>query len=244
MTPERTTPEMRCKEAEATLLELMEEELPAGRRGEVLSHLQACTTCAAEFSAYRDLLALVQADPVPEPSPRFWEEFLPSLKHRIEQEDSDGNREPTAWLAGLRSWFAVRRPLIAGLAVAAASILIVIRLPGFLPIGTDRQERTPSTEQISGRTGGSGNVAMAPQGDDGKRHSSEPFVVAGEVVEDPSALAAAIQHLPWVDEIADRVEAAWVVRSESDSGDWFASLSEEERQIVLDRMRSFRWSQS
>jgi len=244
MTPERTISEMRCEEAETTLLELMEEDLPAGRRGEVLSHLQACTTCAAEFSAYRGLLALVQADPVPEPSPRFWEEFLPSLKHRIEQEGSDGNREPTAWLAGLRSWFAVRRPLIAGLAVAAVSILIVIRLPGFLPIGTDRLERAPSTTQPSGRTGEGGNVAMTPQADDGKGRAGEPFVVAGEVVEDASALAAAIQRLPWVDEIADRVEAAWVSRPESDPGDWFASLSEEERQIALDRLRSFRWSQS
>ena len=244
MTPERTTPEMRCKEAEATLLELMEEELPAGRRGEVLSHLQACTTCAAEFSAYRDLLALVQADPVLEPSPRFWEEFLPSLKHRIELEGSDGNREPTAWLAGLRSWFAVPRPLIAGLAVAAVSILIVIRLPGFLPIGADRVERAPSTTQLSNRAGESGNVAVAPHADDGKRHAGEPFVVAGEVVEDPSALAAAIQRLPWVDEIANRVETAWVLRPVSDPGDSFASLSEEERQIVLDRLRSFQWSQS
>ena len=244
MTPERTTPEMRCEEAEATLLEMMEEELPAGRRGEALSHLQACTTCAAEFSAYRDLLALVQADPVPEPSPRFWEEFLPSLKHRIEQETFDGLQPSAAWLAGLRSWFAIRRPLIAGLAVAAVSILIVIRLPGFLPIGTDRQERAPSTEQVSGRAGESGNVAMAPQADDGKRHSGEPFVVAGEVVEDPSALAAAIRYLPWVNEIADRIETAWVMHPESDPAERIASLSEEERQILLDRLRSFRWSQS
>ena len=244
MTAERTTPEMRCEEAETTLLELMEEELPPGRRGEALSHLQACTACAAELSAYRDLLALVQADPVPEPSPRFWEEFLPSLKHRIEQEAFDGLQPSAAWLAGLRSWFAIRRPLIAGLAVAAVSILIVIRLPGFLPIGTDRQERAPSTEQLSGRTGESGSVAMAPHADDGKRHSGEPFVVAGEVVEDPSALAAAIQHLPWVDEIAERVETAWVLRPESDPGDWFASLSEEERQVVLDRLRNFQWSRS
>jgi len=244
MTPERTTPEMRCEEAEATLLELMEEELPAGRRGEVLSHLQACTTCAAEFSAYRDLLALVQADPVLEPSPRFWEEFLPSLKHRIEQEGSDGNREPTAWLAGLRSWFAVRRPLIAGLAVAAVSILIVIRLPGFLLVGPDRHDTSPAKEQSASRESGNGSVAMSSNADDVKRRSGEPYVLAGEIVDDPSALAAAIQRLPWVNEIADRIETAWVLHPESDPAEWIASLSEEERQILLDRLRSFRWSQS
>lgn len=85
---------------------------------------------------------------------------------------------------------------------------------------------------------------MVPQTDDGGRLSGEPLVVAGEVVEDPSTLAAAIQRLPWVDEIADRLETAWALRPESDPGDWVASLSEEERQILLDRLRSFRWSQS
>ena len=141
---ERTDAEMRCEEAETRLLELMEEELPQGRRVEVVSHLQACTACASEFSAYRDLLALVRADSVPEPSAGFWDEFLHSLKHRIEEEASGGKQEPAAWLAGLRSWFALPRPLIAGLALAAVSILVVIRLPGFLPIGFDRQAVQPS----------------------------------------------------------------------------------------------------
>ena len=241
---ERTDAEMRCEEAETTLLEMMEEELPPGRRGEVLSHLQACTACATEFSGYRDLLALVRADSVPEPSPRFWEEFLPSLKRRIKQEASRGKQEPAAGLAGLRSWFALPRPLIAGLALAAVSILIVIRLPGFLPIGFDRQVVQPSPERVAGRRGASGDLAVAPHADDGRRASGAPLVVAGEVVEDPSILAAAIRRLPWVDEIAERVEAAWVLRPEANPEEWIASLSEEERQILLDRLRSFRWSQS
>jgi len=241
---ERIDAEMRCEEAETRLLELMEEELPPGRRAEALSHLRACTACATEFSAYRDLLGLVRADSVPEPSPRFWDEFLPSLKHRIEQEIARGKQEPAAGLAGLRSWFALPRPLIAGLALAAVSILIVIRLPGFLPIGFDRQVVQPSAERVAGRGGASGDLAVAPNADDGRRASGEPLVVAGEVVEDPSILAAAIQRLPWVDEIAERVEAAWVLRPGADPEEWIASLSEEERQILLDRLRGFRWSQS
>ena len=68
--------------------------------------------------------------------------------------------------------------------------------------------------------------------------------LAGEIVDDPSALAAAIRYLPWVNEIADRIETAWVLHPESDPTEWIASLSEEERQILLDRLRSFRWSQS
>ncbi len=227
---------MRCDEAETMLLELMGEELPPGRGAEALAHLQACAACATEVSSYRELFALVQADAVPEPSPRFWDEFLPSLKHRIEQEASSGKRKSTARLAELRSWFASQRPLVAGLEVAAVSILIVIRLSGLFPMGVDRRE--------SHGGGESKNVAMAPHPDDANQQSGEPFVVAGEVVEDPSALAAAIQRLRWVDEIADRVETAWVLRPESDLGEWLGSLSEEERQILLDRLRSFRWSQS
>ncbi len=240
----RTDAEMRCEEAETRLLELMEDDLPPGRRVEVLSHLQACAACATELSAYRDLLALVRADSVPEPSPRFWDELLPSLKHRIEQEGSRGKQQPAAGLAGLRSWFALPRPLIAGLALAAVSILIVIRLPGFLPIGADRQGIPPAKEQSVSSEGGSGSVAMSPNTDDVKRQSGEPYVLAGEIVDDPSALAAAIQFLPWVNEIADRIETAWVLHPEADPGEWIASLSEEERQILLDRLRTFRWSQS
>jgi hypothetical protein len=242
---ERTDVEMRCEEAESRLLELIEEALPPGRRAEVLSHLQVCSTCSTEFTAYRDLIALVRADPVPEPSPRFWENFLPSLRHRIEQEASRRKQVPTALLAALRSWFVLRRPFIAGLAVAAISILIVIRLPGFLPAGPDRNDARLSPERSAGLDGESRDVGgVAPQTDGGKRSSGDPLVVAGEVVEDPTALAAAIQHLPWVDEITERVETAWVFRPESDPGDWVASLTEEERQILLDRLRSFRWSQS
>jgi hypothetical protein len=235
---------MRCEEAETRLLELVDEELPSERRVEALSHLQACTSCATEFSAYQNLLALVQADAVPEPSPRFWEEFLPSLKHHIQQEAFDSKQESTGWLAGLRSWFVFSRPFIAGVAVAAVSILIVIRLPGFLPVGPDRHDTPPAKEQSASRESGSGSVAMSPNTDDVKRRSGEPYVLAGEVVDDPSALAAAIQRLPWVNEIADRIETAWVQHPESDPAEWIASLSEEEHQILLDRLRSFRWSQS
>ncbi|MBF8279707.1 MAG: hypothetical protein HW385_1139 [candidate division NC10 bacterium] len=205
---------MRCEEAGSTLLELMEDELPPGRRAEIVGHLEVCTACANELSAYQDLLALVRADPVPDPSPRFWEEFLPSLKHRIEQGASEAPRESSSWLNGLRSWIAFPRPLIAGVAVAAISILIVIRLPGSLSIRADRQKAPAAV------------------------------IVAGELVEDASALAAAIQRLPWVGEIADRVETAWVWRPESDPRDWLASLSEEEQQILIDRLRGFRWSWS
>jgi len=235
---------MRCEEAGSTLLELMEDELPPGRRAEVVGHLEVCSACANELSVYRDLLALVRADPVPDPSPRFWEEFLPSLKHRIEREASEAPRESSSWLNGLRSWIAFPRPLIAGVAVAAISILIVIRLPGSLSIRADRQKAPAPVEQSAGREGETRGWDRVPHTEAGKRDMGEAVIVAGELVEDASALAAAIQRLPWVGEIADRVETAWVWRPESDPRDWLASLSEEEQQLLIDRLRGFRWSLS
>ena len=235
---------MRCEEVEFRLPELIEEELPPAQRAEVLTHLHGCATCAAEFSAYHNLFALVQADPVPEPSPGFWEEFLPSLKHRIEQEACGRQPTFTAWLAGAGSWFAFRPRLIAGFAVAAVSIFIVVRLPGFLPVRADRQVTPISTEKVVDQNGGGHSVTMEPHPYDGNQHPGEPFVVAGEIVEEPSILVAAIQRLRWVDEIADPLETAWALRPEADPADSLASLDEKEREILLDHLSHFRWSES
>lgn len=210
-------------------MDLIDESLAAPRRSEILDHLQACTICSMEVSANRDLLALVRADPVPEPSPRFWEEFLPSLKRRIDLEAPSRPRHTTAaWLAALRSWRIFPRPLIAGVAVAAISALIVIRLPWLLVPNADQADTPSSIGRLVDRGGETG----------------EPLVVAGEVLDDPSTLAAIIQRLPWVDEIADRLEYAWVGRPESDPSESLASLGQEDQQVVLDHLRSFRWSPS
>lgn len=235
---------MRCEEVECKLLELIEEDLPPAQRAEILTHLHDCATCAAERSAYHDLLALVRADPVPEPSPGFWEEFLPSLKHRIEQEACRHRPTPTAWLAGVGSWFAFRPRLISGLAVAAVSVFIVVRMPGFLPIRADRQMTPISTEKAASQNGGGYNVAMAPRADDGNQRFGEPFVVAGEIVDEPSIMVEAIRRLRGVDELADRLETAWDLRPETDPADSLASLDEREQQVMLDHLSHLEWSKS
>jgi hypothetical protein len=235
---------MRCAEAEPILMELIDEGLLSSRREELLGHVQVCAACAAELSACRHLLTLIQADPVPEPSPRFWEEFLSTLTRRIEREGSSRERRRTAWFASVRSWLSWPRPLVAGVAVAAISILIVVRLPGFVAVMGDRT-KAPSP---IGRFMGGGLEDQVPAGDLRREgatpQSAEPIVVAGELIDDPSLLAAAIQRLPWVDEIADQVEDAWVRRPESDPRDWLRWLSDEDQQLLLARLRNFRWSPS
>lgn len=233
---------MKCEDIECKLVELIEGELAPAQRSEVLTHLDRCATCTAEFSAYRDLLALVQVDPVPEPSSGFWEEFLPSLKHRIGQEVDRPRPTPASWLAGVGSWFAFRPRLIAGLAVAAVSIFIVVRLPGVLPVRVNRQVAPIVTERVAGQNGSAHNAAILPRSSGGNQQSGEPLIVAGEVVEEPSILIAAVQRLGGIDEIADRLETAWALRPEADPADSLASLNEEERQVLLDRLNHLRWS--
>ena len=233
---------MRCEDVEFKLLELIEGELPPAQRSEVLTHLDGCAACTAEFSAYRDLLALVRVDPVPEPSPGFWKEFLPSVKHRIGQEVPRRKSTPAGWLTGVGSWFAFRPRLIASVAVAAVSIFIVVRLPGVLPVRVNRQAAPIVTEQVAGQNGAAHNAATLPRSNRGNRQSGEPLIVAGEVVEEPSILIAAIQRLGGIDEIADRLETVWALRPEADPADSLASLNEEERQVLLDRLNHLRWS--
>lgn len=235
---------MSCEDFEFKLLELIEGELPAAQRSEALTHLDGCAACTAEFSAYHDLLTLVQVDPVPEPPPRYWEEFLPSLKHRIEGEAHRRKQVPATWLTGVGSWFTFRPRLIAGLTVAAVSMFIVVRLPGVLPVSVNRQAAPVSTETLIGQNGTAHTMTAIPRSDYGNQQSGETFMVGGEVVKEPSILIAAIQRLGGVDEIADRLETAWVLRPEADPVDSLASLNEEERRILLNHLSQLRWSES
>jgi len=235
---------MRCAEVEPNLMELIDEGLASSRREELLGHVQVCAACAAELSACRELLTLVQADSVPEPSSRFWMEFLPSLKRRIEQEGSAPERRRAAWVASVRSWLSWPRPLVAGVALAAISIFIVVRLPGFVAVMGDRTQVPAPIERAIG-PGLEGRVPAGDlRGEGATSPSGEPIVVAGELIDDPLLLAAAIRRLPWASEIADQVEDAWVRRPESDPRDWLSWLNQEDQQRLLARMRNFRWSPS
>jgi hypothetical protein len=137
-----------------------------------------------------------------------------------------------------------RPRLIAGLAVAAVSMFIVVRLPGVLPVRVNRQAAPVSAERLVGQNGAAHTVAVIPRSDRRNQQSSETFMVAGEVVEEPSILMAAIRRLGGVDEIADRLETAWGLRPEADLADSLASLNEEERQVLLDHLSHLRMSES
>lgn len=235
---------MRCEDVERSLPELIEEELPLSQRTEVLTHLQGCPACADARSAYHDLLALVRADQVPEPPVGFWEAFRSSLKHRIAQDARKRKSASIAWLAGLGFWVVGRPRVIAGLAVAAATIVVAIRSPSLLPMTADHRTVPIATEKVVDQYGGDRRAVRVPRSEKGNQPHGELLVVAGEIVEEPAILIAAIQRLHWVDEIADPLETAWVLRQETDPVDSLASLDEKEQQTVLDHLRHFKWSES
>lgn len=235
---------MRCADIEFKLLELIEGGLPSDQRSEVLSHLDGCAVCTAECAAYRTLLTRVEIEPVPEPPPSFWDEFLPALKSRIRQEADRPKPTPVRWMTNVRSWFAFRPRLVAGLAVAAVSIFVIVRLPDVLPGGAGRRAAPVTIERVTGRNGGGDNMPAVSRLGNGSRHLDEPLMVAGEVVEEPAVLVAAIQRLGWADEIADRLEGAWIQRREADPTDSLNSLDEKERQFLLNHMNQLTWSES
>jgi hypothetical protein len=80
------------------------------------AHLAACPRCREEVAEARDALAALRAEPVPEPSPLFWDQFSRRVSEHldVEPEPAEGRRPVRAW-----RWLA---PLGA---VAVALVMVV-----------------------------------------------------------------------------------------------------------------------
>ncbi len=59
------------------------EELDAGERRRVESHLSACPGCAREAATLHEILEGVRSLPVPEPPPGFWGDFQATVRRRL-----------------------------------------------------------------------------------------------------------------------------------------------------------------
>ena len=55
---------MRCHEVQPLLADLIEDQLPPERAGQVLAHLAHCTVCQREYRALRHVIAALQAFPI------------------------------------------------------------------------------------------------------------------------------------------------------------------------------------
>jgi hypothetical protein len=75
-------------------VDLAEHAAPA----EHVAHAASCEKCRTQVDALRDVLRLAASDPVPEPSPLFWERFSARVSAAVRQEAAPGSpRRAWAW---------------------------------------------------------------------------------------------------------------------------------------------------
>lgn len=91
--------------SEERLVELLE-----GGSSET-DHLETCTACRERFDALRKTWGLLRDDPIPEPSPLFWQHFSERVRLAIDGESVDVRRavEPqsvTGWMQRRWQWVA------------------------------------------------------------------------------------------------------------------------------------------
>lgn len=88
-------------------------------------HLAACRSCQEEVARLKALLVDLEATPVPEPSPLFWDHFSARVRHAtLDLEPPAGGADSSWWWT--RGW----RPLAMVGALAGAVALAVVLGPG------------------------------------------------------------------------------------------------------------------
>lgn len=129
--------------SEEHLLELLE-----GNTAEA-GHLDTCVACRERFEALRHTLGLLRDDPVPEPSPLFWQHLSDRVRLAIDGEAVDrrlGTGEPAKWWLQ-RSW-----------RWGAAAAAVVALVAAFVVLTSQRTDRP---ENIADRS----NSIGSPRGD-------------------------------------------------------------------------------
>jgi hypothetical protein len=102
--------------SEQRLLELLDGETPDE------GHLKQCPACRERFDTLRQLMGLLREDPVPEPSPLFWQHLSDRVRLAIEHQSAENSNNATKFV----SWWTWRwRWAVAGaVAVMAAAVIM------------------------------------------------------------------------------------------------------------------------
>jgi hypothetical protein len=107
--------------SEQRLLELLDGETPDE------GHLNVCPACRERFDTLRRLMGLLREDPIPEPSPLFWQHLSDRVRLAIEHESAENN-EDAATFVSWRTWR--WRWAVAGAAAVMAAAVIVMSQRG------------------------------------------------------------------------------------------------------------------
>ena len=102
--------------SEERLLELLE-----GGAAEA-DHLDRCEACRKRFDTLRQTLGLLRDDPIPEPSPLFWQHLSERVRLSIDAESLD--MQPVE--RSIRPWGSRRWPWVAAGALAALLAVLVV----------------------------------------------------------------------------------------------------------------------
>lgn len=144
-----------CALLQRWLPEYPDGDLPALGKRWLKSHLARCSACQQELGELRELVATIEATPVADPAPEFWQAFSREMHLKLVQAAPDSQAAPAP--ASPR-WF--RLPYLVGApAVAVLLLYVAVNLTGpGAPIQEQAQVKQPAEEMQQPRA----KMAAAP----------------------------------------------------------------------------------
>jgi hypothetical protein len=113
-----------CRECEPLFVEAFYNEINSENRRLLEAHLKTCAKCAAEYSGMKATLNLMNQREHKEPTPGFFENYLPNLEKRIEEQKGESETKVISWRRNLNTRYAWVVRLAAAIAFISIGILI------------------------------------------------------------------------------------------------------------------------
>ena len=115
-----------CALLQRWLPEYPDGDLPALGKRWLKSHLARCSACQKELGELREVVAAIEATPVADPAPEFWQAFSREMHLKLVQTAQEGQAEP---VPASPRWF--RLPYLVGApALAVLLLYVAVHLTG------------------------------------------------------------------------------------------------------------------
>ena len=149
-----------CALLQRWLPEYPDGDLPAWGKRWLKSHVARCSACQQELAELREVVAAIEATPVADPAPEFWQEFSREMHLKLVQAAQDGQAAPAP--ASPRRF---RLPYLLGApALAVLLLYVAVHLTGpGAPIQDQARVNQPAEEcRVQGQDGCRPPKAPAP----------------------------------------------------------------------------------